>query len=202
MKDNIIRGLMIGRFQPFHKGHFMLVKQILEDCDEIIIVVGSAQLNYKFTDPFTAGERILMIQRALLESDFDLSKVFIIPLIDDDNNARWFSYLLSMVPSFDILYSGNELVSALASSKVKLTIPHFVKKKQYNGSNIRNRISSAKNWKDLVPKGVSTIIEKINGVNRIKTMASYDKIESSKSIQMFGYRDVKQEPLKRVTSAN
>ena len=193
---------MIGRFQPFHKGHFLLVKQILEDCDEIIIVVGSAQLNYKFSDPFTAGERILMIQRALLESDFDLSKVFIIPLVDDDNNARWFSYLLSMVPPFEILYSGNQLVGALASSKVKLIIPEFVKKKQYNGSNIRNRMSNAKNWKDLVPDGVSTIVEKINGVNRVKTMACYDKIESYKSIQIRRDRDVKQESPNTVSRAN
>src|SRR5215475_778636 len=125
MKGNTQRGLMIGRFQPFHRGHFCLVNQILEDCNEIIIVVGSAQLNYRFTDPFTAGERILMVKKSLLESNFDLSKFYIIPLVDDDNNARWLSYLISMVPPFDILYSGNQLVKALASSKVMLTPPRF-----------------------------------------------------------------------------
>ena len=34
-----MRGLMMGRFQPFHLGHLELVKQILNECDEIIIAL-------------------------------------------------------------------------------------------------------------------------------------------------------------------
>ncbi len=50
MVDNLKRGLMVGRFQPFHKGHLCLVGQIFEDCDEVVIAIGSAQINYSFTE--------------------------------------------------------------------------------------------------------------------------------------------------------
>ena len=53
-----MRGLMMGRFQPFHLGHLDLVRQILKQCDEIVIAVTSSQFNYLEKDPFTAGERI------------------------------------------------------------------------------------------------------------------------------------------------
>ena len=60
-----MRGLMMGRFQPFHLGHLELVKQILDECDEVIIAVTSSQFNYLEKDPFTAGERIEMIHNSL-----------------------------------------------------------------------------------------------------------------------------------------
>src|ERR671922_1103006 len=105
MNNGIIRGLMVGRFQPFHNGHLSLAKQILGECDELIIAIGSAQFNYTYKDPFTAGERISMIHAALSESKIDLGRCYIIPVVNDENNARWFAHLKSMVPYFDVLYS-------------------------------------------------------------------------------------------------
>ena len=61
----------MGRFQPFHLGHLELVKQILDQCDEVIIAITSAQFNYLEKDPFTAGERIEMIHNSLKEANLD-----------------------------------------------------------------------------------------------------------------------------------
>ena len=61
-------GLMVGRFQPFHNGHLNLAYQILDDCEEMIIAIGSAQFNYTFTNPFTAGERIYIVHESLVEA--------------------------------------------------------------------------------------------------------------------------------------
>ncbi|MEM2803284.1 MAG: adenylyltransferase/cytidyltransferase family protein, partial [Nitrososphaerota archaeon] len=33
------RAVFIGRFQPFHLGHLEAVKQILQECNELIIAV-------------------------------------------------------------------------------------------------------------------------------------------------------------------
>jgi nicotinamide-nucleotide adenylyltransferase len=170
MNEKPIRGIMVGRFQPFHKGHLSLVKQILEDCDELIIAIGSAQYNYIFQDPFTAGERMLMIHKALSEARIDLKKCYIVPIINDENNARWLAHLRSMVPPFDILFSGNEFVRALVGEDVKVKKPEFVMKKYYNGTYIRKTISEKDNWKKLVPNGVAEIIEEIGGVARIKML--------------------------------
>ncbi|HDJ89497.1 MAG TPA: nicotinamide-nucleotide adenylyltransferase, partial [Thermoprotei archaeon] len=58
-----MRGLFIGRFQPFHLGHFYALKWILSKVDEVIIGIGSAQVSYTIKNPFTLGERIEMIWR-------------------------------------------------------------------------------------------------------------------------------------------
>jgi len=75
-----MRGLMMGRFQPFHLGHLDLVKKILSECDEVVIAITSSQFNYLEKDPFTASERIEMIYQALKEDGVDLSRCFIIPI--------------------------------------------------------------------------------------------------------------------------
>ena len=182
----ITRGLMIGRFQPFHNGHLYLAKQILKECDELIIAIGSAQFNYIYKDPFTAGERVLMIHAALSSEtkDIDLTKCYIIPIVNDENNARWFGHLKSMVPPFHVLYTGNEFVIGLASREVQIRKPSFLKKEQYNGTNIRKQIATMQqqnnqqlrrqNWKDLVPNVVCTIIEEIDGFKRIEMLLGSD----------------------------
>ncbi|HYY66580.1 MAG TPA: nicotinamide-nucleotide adenylyltransferase [Nitrososphaeraceae archaeon] len=172
MNNGIIRGLMVGRFQPFHNGHLYLAKQILQECDELIIAIGSAQFNYFYTDPFTAGERILMIHAALSESKVNLTNCYIIPIVNDENNMRWFAHLKSMVPHFDVFYSGNEFVITLLSKEIEIKIkkPRFEKKREYNGTNIRKLIANMQNWKKLVPDIVYTIILEIGGDKRIKML--------------------------------
>lgn len=174
MNEKIIRGIMVGRFQPFHKGHLSLAKQIFKDCEELIIAIGSAQFNYISQDPFTAGERILMIHQALLEARLDLTKCYIVPIINDENNARWFAHLRSMVPHFDVLFSGNQFVRSLVAENVKIKKPQFISKKYYNGTYIRKTIAERENWQKLVPNGVAEIIEEIGGVRRIKMISHSD----------------------------
>lgn len=170
------RGLMTGRFQPFHNGHLSLAKQILNECDELIIVIGSAQFNYIDRDPFTAGERMLMIHEALKEAKIDLSKCYVIPLVNDENNARWIAYLRSMVPPFDVLYTGNHFVRHLALSQDRIAVksPKFSKKQEYNGTNIRRLILSGNKWKRLVPAAVARVIDQIGGIERMNVLTSSD----------------------------
>ncbi len=59
--DGSDRAVFVGRFQPYHKGHHEAVKYILGKYSELVIVVGSAQENYTWENPFTAGERVEMI---------------------------------------------------------------------------------------------------------------------------------------------
>jgi nicotinamide-nucleotide adenylyltransferase len=170
MNDTISRGLMIGRFQPFHKGHLSLARQILQECDELIIAIGSAQLNYSYEDPFTAGERIMMIHMALTEANIEMNKCYLVPVVNDENNARWFAQLRSMVPYFDILYSGNEFVATLVSGQTNIVKPRFSRKQEYNGTNIRKLMSRSLGWKKFVPDSVSRLIEEIDGVARVRNL--------------------------------
>lgn len=173
------RGLVAGRFQPFHNGHLALAKQALSECDELVIVIGSAQFNFIEKDPFTAGERVLMIRAALAEAGVDLSRCYIIPVANDENNARWLAYLRSQVPPFDVVYSGNDFVSHLARSQdpsLAVRVPEFAKRQEYNGTNIRSLIVAGKKeeWERLVPPAIAKAIEDVDGIERMKVLARSD----------------------------
>lgn len=168
------RGLMLGRFQPFHKGHLALTKQILSECDELLIIIGSAQFNFIDKDPFSAGERVLMIHEALKEAGVDLSRCYIIPVANDENNARWLAYIRSMVPPFDVLYSGNDFVKYLARSQdssIVIEDPMFAEINEYNGTNIRRLMQEGKPWEHLVPPAVAKVIQQVGGIVRINMLA-------------------------------
>ncbi len=170
-----MRGLMMGRFQPFHLGHLDLVKQILSECDEVVIAITSSQFNYLEKDPFTSSERIEMIHQALKEAEVDLSKCFIIPIENQFNIVTWASYLKSILPQFNKVYSGNEYVSMLlADAGVQVIAPKFLDRDRYNATNIRNLIAEDKDWQNFVPSAVANVIKKINGVNRLKIISKSD----------------------------
>ena len=166
-----MRGLMMGRFQPFHLGHLELVKQILDECDEVIIALTGSQFNYIEKDPFTSGERIEMIHQTLKENNIDLGRCYIVAVENQFNVATWASYLKSSLPCFDKVYSGNDYVAMLlADSGYSVVSPKFFDREQYNATKIRQMIANDGDWEKLVPSSVSEIIKKINGVKRIKTI--------------------------------
>ena len=129
---------MMGRFQPFHLGHLDLTKQILSECDEVVIALTGSQFNYIEKDPFTAGERLEMIHDSLKEGDVDLSRCFIVPIENQFNVATWASYIKSILPQFDKVYSGNEYVAMLlADSGYDVILPKFLDREKYNGTKIK-----------------------------------------------------------------
>jgi len=166
-----MRGLMIGRFQPPHLGHLELVKQILDECDEVIIALTGSQFNYIEKDPFTSGERIEMIHQSLKENNIDLGKCYIVAIENQFNVSTWASYLKSSLPHFDKVYSGNEyVVMLLHDSGYTVVSPKFLDRKQYNATKIRQMIANDGEWEKLVTSSVVQIIKNINGVSRIKTI--------------------------------
>jgi nicotinamide-nucleotide adenylyltransferase len=112
-----LRGLLIGRFQPFHKGHLKIIKKILSEVDELLIVVGSSQHQNTLENPYSADERMTMITRALRSEGLKKFKVYRVPDINDDE--LYPGHVSTFVPSYDVVYSGNNLVCRLFKSSGK-----------------------------------------------------------------------------------
>ena len=108
-----MKSLFIGRFQPIHKGHIHTIKQILGKDEDIIIVVGSAQYSHTPDNPFSGGERVMFIKRALIDEDLPLERIDIVPVTDINIHPLWVSHIRSYVPYFDKAYSHNPLVKKL-----------------------------------------------------------------------------------------
>lgn len=167
-----IRGILIGRMQPVHNGHIQVINKILEEVDEIIIGIGSAQLSHEIKDPFTAGERIVMVSQALAEMDIDPKRYYIIPMEDINFNAIWTSHVKMMTPPFSIVYSGNPLVKQLFKEEgYEVRQPPLYDRLHLSGTEVRRRIIEDENWKELVPKATIDLINEISGVERIKNLS-------------------------------
>ena len=167
-----MRGLLVGRMQPVHEGHIEVIKRILEDVDEVIIGIGSAQLSHTVKDPFTAGERVMMLTKALTEYNISASKYYIIPIQDVVCNSVWVAHVKMITPPFNKVYTGNSLVKQLfKESRYQVTVPPLYNREVYSGTEVRKRMLEGKEWESLVPKSVLEVIKEIEGISRIKNLS-------------------------------
>jgi nicotinamide-nucleotide adenylyltransferase len=163
------RGFYIGRFQPYHNGHQSVLEHIAGEVDEIVIGVGSAQLSHLIDNPFTAGERVLMITRSLADIGCPL---YVIPIEDIKRNALWVAHVRSMTPPFDACYSSNPLVVQLfREAGIGVQSPAMYERETLSGTEIRRRMICGEPWKSLVPSPVAQVLKEINGTGRLSQIA-------------------------------
>lgn len=159
------RGLFIGRFQPFHKGHLKDVKYALKFVDELIIALGSCQEKNTKMNPLSAEERKEMIKKVLKSEKINRYSIFTIP--DFYNDYKWVQFLEFRLPKFNIVFTGNPWTKRCFAKK-----GHKIKKiihlKGISSTIIRDKIIKNKNWKKLVPKKTAEYLEQIKGIERIK----------------------------------
>ncbi len=162
-----MRGLFIGRFQPFHKGHLTIVKRMAEECDVVILGVGSAQHEHTVTDPLSGSERIVMIGDTLKKEGITNFEIYPVP--DINCYPAWPHYVRSILPPFDRIYTNSKVVKRLFRDiRVKVVDVEPVNRDQWRGEEIRRRIRESEEWKELVPTYVAEYLEKIDMKDRIK----------------------------------
>ena len=165
---NATRGILVGRFQPFHDGHLWVVEDIVDEVDELVLGIGSADASHEYRNPFTAGERVMMVQRTLEPLD---TRVYPVPLEDIDRNSVWVSHVQSMSPRFDVAYSNNPLVVRLfQEAGVEVRETGLFDREHLKGSEIRDRMAAGEDWKPFVPAAVAEVIAEIDGVERIQAV--------------------------------
>jgi nicotinamide-nucleotide adenylyltransferase len=171
------RGLFVGRFQPFHLGHLSAIKDLLKEVDELVIVIGSAQYSHNLNNPFTAGERLIMVRKALEEAGIDYSRVWVVPVPDAHLHMMWVSALEGYTPPFDVVYSNEPLTRRLfIEAKYRVKPIRFHERKLYSSTEIRERMLKEESWEKLVPKSVAAFIKEIDGVNRLRDLTKSDKM--------------------------
>ena len=60
----MVRTVVLGRFQPFHRGHEGVVKAALAHAapDDVMIAIGSSEAEASMRNPWSASEREAMIR--------------------------------------------------------------------------------------------------------------------------------------------
>ena len=166
------RGFYIGRFQPYHAGHHAMVDRIGEEVDELVVGIGSADQSHTVRNPFTAGERIMMITKALVDLDI---VTYAVPIEDLNRNSVWVSHVQSMSPRFDVAYSNNPLVVRLfEEAGIEVRQSPMFRREELEGREVRNRMARDDDWRELVPDPVVEVVEEIEGVGRIRQIGATD----------------------------
>jgi cytidyltransferase-like protein len=106
-------GMLVGRFQPFHRGHESIVRKMLEECDKVVIAIGSAQESGTKVNPFRYDYRRFMIQKVFPEH---FKRIIIVGIADRTKPAddeSWGEYLLNTIYQNtnikpDVIYQGAE----------------------------------------------------------------------------------------------
>ncbi len=170
-----MRGLLVGRFQPFHRGHLEVVRKIraARPREPLILVVGSAQESFTRANPLTAGERLELIDRCLSEAH--LSEVSAVPLPDIQRHAQWAAYVVSMVPAFGRVYTNNPLTRLLFErAGFEVEAPELVERERFEGTHVRALLESGGAWHELVPPAGVRFLEELGLAQRLRLLGEGD----------------------------
>ena len=80
-----MRALIVGRFQPPHRGHLWAIRDAHRRFERVFVGVGSSQLGHTRDNPFTVAERFEFLQAAL--QDEALTRVHLFPIPDLHHHA-------------------------------------------------------------------------------------------------------------------
>ncbi len=174
-------GVVLGRFQPFHKGHLNYVLKALKNCQTLYIGIttpGKKLTNFepqdlnrlgKQNNPFSFNERKIMIKKALKEKNIDLKKVKFIDF-KPYKIKDWFLKVPKDAGYFFLLISPTEKlkVEQMKNQGLNVVILGFINNRKHQAFNIRSKISQNKPWKALVPGSVYEYLMKIKAPQRLK----------------------------------
>ena len=115
--------VVLGRFQPFHRGHAYLVKCAIEKWKSmdyqipLRIAIGSANKDNSPENPWTWDERISMIKTWIKSEKIERGEdIEYCPVPDIDNPPKWVTHAEKYHGSSGILVTSDEETSNLYSN--------------------------------------------------------------------------------------
>src|SRR5919201_2164890 len=171
------RGMIHGRFQPFHKGHLEYMRGAAERCDELWVGIKNpdpARVKPEASDParhlpesnpYTYGERLLMVKAAARDLGFDPERVHVIPFPVNEPEL-WPAYVPEGVTQYLRLFSawGGEKQERLTEAGYEVVILDEGAEKQLSGADVREAMRSERDWESLVPPGVAQVLRELDRV--------------------------------------
>ena len=128
-------GILIGRFQPLHSGHRDLIRQALQKCRVLVVVIGSANRARSIKNPFTYQERKKVLTEFLTHENLQ-GRVVIRPANDYPySDSQWINDINSIVEStgfddvtlFGFKKEGNNYLKWFPQYKfVNITTPYEI----------------------------------------------------------------------------
>ena len=87
--------VFIGRFQPFHLAHLQTIEIALQQSQNVILALGSAQAERNIKNPFLAHEREQMILANFPEDE--QKRIHFVHVVDVYNDEKWVKQVKDLV---------------------------------------------------------------------------------------------------------
>lgn len=101
-------GFVIGRFSIFHNAHYNLVQSALNECDRVLVLLGSHLKARDPKDPFTVTERQEMVSSCF--SPADKAKLVFAGLVDFQDDLKWKQEVCRIVEKFKLEEEAEKIV--------------------------------------------------------------------------------------------
>lgn len=169
-----MRALVVGRFQPVHKGHVALVQRALEDCQEVIVGIGSSAAKTSLRNPFSADERRQMLG-ACFPADLAAGRLRILDVPDIHNPPKWVAHVLTITGPVDRVFGNDDDTLALFEmANLTVSRPGLVDRDRCEGSRIRMQLAEDDPaWRKCVPAPVVALLEQWGAGKRLRALEAY-----------------------------
>jgi nicotinamide-nucleotide adenylyltransferase len=177
------RGMIHGRFQPFHTGHLEYLRAAAELSDEIWIGITNPDptrikpepsdpaRHLPESNPFTYAERLLMVKAAAGDLGLDPAAVHVIPFPVHDPEL-WPAYVPRGVTQYLRVFSawGDTKVERLRKAGFEVVILDEGAEKQISGVDVREALRADGEWESLVSPGVARVLREIYDSQKVKSV--------------------------------
>ena len=159
-----MKSLIIGRFQPFHDGHYALIQTLLDEGKDVVVAVRDTPFNKD--NPYSVFERRQMIHHALGDGVVTV----VIPDIEEVIYGRKVGWKIREI----ILDEGTQEISATAIRKPKIL--------WFTGNSGAGKTTLARNLQKRLPAVILDGDEMRMAISTDKGFSLTDRLDHNKRV--------------------
>lgn len=173
----IARGMIHGRFQPFHNGHLEYLRGAANRCDEVFVGITNPDpqrikpedsdplRHLPESNPYTYVERLLMVKAGAADAGIEIARLHVIPFPVNEPEL-WQAYVPEDVVQFIRLFSdwGGTKLERLREAGYEVVVLDEGAGKEISGVEVRQALREDGDWRSFVPPGVAAVLE---GLQRV-----------------------------------
>jgi len=173
--------IVLGRFQPFHKGHEYLVNSAFELAgdNEVIIAIGSADKGWESNNPWTLDERTEMVKSWLDEQN---KSATIVGINDINDPPNWVNHASESHGEGVLVTSDKETKELYEESNFTVEFVDLSNRENYEGWRVRQTLLMLSTVYDdeavkevlsaTIPQSVIDWLLENDAIFRLSTMVS------------------------------
>jgi len=168
------RGMIHGRFQPFHLGHLEYLRGAAARCEEIFVGITNPDptrilpeesdplRHLPESNPFSYVERLLMVKAAAADAGIPADRLHVIPFPVNEPEL-WHAYVPGDVVQFIRLFSdwGGTKLERLREAGFEVVVLDEGAAKDISGADVRAALREGGDWESLVPPGVARVLREL-----------------------------------------